>query len=343
METRDIIVVGASAGGVSALQDLVKDLPADLDAAVFIVMHLLPSAPSHLAGILKRCSALPVAEAEDGESIRRGRIYLARPDYHLVIDKEKIQLTRGPRENRSRPAIDALFRSAAHAHGGRVIGVVMTGHLDDGTAGLWAIKDRGGTAVVQDPTDAQVPSMPQNALKYVKADHVVPVREMGALLATLTRQPATSLEGTMRDELEIETKIAKEGRGLQLGVMTLGELTPYTCPDCHGVLVRLKSGGVPRVRCHTGHAYSINSLLAQVTAVVEDSLWSSMRAIEESVMLLEHMARHLREVDLDSETAELFDKKAQDTQRHADVIRQAVMEHQTLSKENIEQVESHTR
>jgi two-component system chemotaxis response regulator CheB len=342
--TKDIVVVGASAGGVSALKELVKGLPEKLDAAVFCVLHLSPSSPSHLEQILRRHSRMPIAEARDGEPIRHGQIYLARPDYHLVLNEKTVQLTRGPRENRSRPAIDALFRSAAYMHAGRVIGVVLTGSLDDGTAGLWSVKDRGGTTIVQDPADAEVPSMPKNAIDYVRVDHVVRLRELAPLLAELTQQPANPLpEERVSKEMEIETQIAKEGRGLQLGVMQLGRVTPYTCPDCHGVLVELKGGGVPRVRCHTGHAYSLNNLLAQVTESVEESLWNSIRTIEESVMLLQHIGRHIREKDKDHDRADLFDAKAADTQRHADLIRQAAMEHQTLSKENIAEVKSSTR
>jgi two-component system, chemotaxis family, protein-glutamate methylesterase/glutaminase len=342
-KTRNIIVIGASAGGVEALQELVQGLPQDLDASMFIVLHLSPSAPSRLAEILQRRSALPVSQASDGEVFRRGHIYIARPDYHLVLEKEKIHLSRGPRENRHRPAIDALFRSAAYSHGARVIGVVLTGELDDGTAGLWSVKQRGGTAVVQDPADAQSPSMPRSALKYVAAEHVLPLKGIPSLLTRLTRELPNPEQPPIGKELEIEARISMEGRALQLGVMDLGPITPYTCPECHGVLVELKDGGVPRFRCHTGHAYSINNLLADVTEFVEQSLWNSIRVIEESAMLLNHLARHVRQSGVDSSAADIFDKKAEETQKRADTIRQAAMEHQTLSKDNITEVDSGAR
>jgi two-component system chemotaxis response regulator CheB len=341
---RDIVVVGASSGGVRALEELVGGLPPALDAAVFVVLHLSPSSPSYMAEILQRRSKLPVAQARDGEAVRRGRIYLARPDYHLVLEGTNIRLPRGPRENRHRPAIDALFRSAAYAYAGRVIGVLLTGELDDGTAGLWTIKRRGGTVIVQDPNDAHAPAMPRNALEYVEADHVLPLDEIAAEIARTSRAPMKATpSGLDMREIEVENRIAMEGRGLQAGVMELGPATPYTCPECHGVLVEMKTGGVPRFRCHTGHAYSINDLLAEVTEYVEDALWNAIRAIEESAMLLTHLGRHIKAVKADSKDARLFERKAIDTQRRADMVRQATMEHQTLSKENIAEVEPKSR
>jgi two-component system chemotaxis response regulator CheB len=261
-----------------------------------------------------------------------------------VLEGTKIRLPRGPRENRHRPAIDALFRSAAYAYAGRVVGVLLTGELDDGTAGLWTIKHRGGTAIVQDPEDAYAPAMPRNALQYVKADRVLPLGEIAAEIGRVTREPAnpTTAEFDTK-ELEIETRIAMEGRALQAGVMDLGPTTPYTCPECHGVLVQLKTGGVPRFRCHTGHAFSVNELLAEVTEYVEDSLWNAIRAIEESVMLLTHLGKHVTETEPGLQAARLFERKAIDTQRRADLVRQATMEHQTLSKENIAEVEPGSR
>jgi two-component system, chemotaxis family, protein-glutamate methylesterase/glutaminase len=342
--TKDIIVVGTSAGGVAALETLVKGLPSDIEAAIFVVLHLSPSSPSHLAEILQRRTKIPVAQARDGESIRRGRIYLARPDYHLMLERDRIRLPRGPRENRHRPAIDALFRSAAYTYSSRVIGVLLTGELDDGTAGLWTVKSRGGTVVVQDPAEAQSPSMPRNALQYVDPDHLLRIGDIAPAITKVTRELANAVGPDLNDkEVALETRIAMEGRALQAGVMDLGPKTPYTCPECHGVLVQLKTGGVPRFRCHTGHAYSANNLLAEVTEYVEDSLWNAIRAIEESAMLLNHLGRHVGETGRDGQNAQLFEKKAIDTQRRADLVRQATMEHQTLSKDNISEVEPESR
>ena len=333
---RDRIVIGASAGGVPALETLVGSLPADLGAAVFIVMHLQPDALSRLPQILQRRCRLQVTHAKEGERIERGRVYVASPDQHLLLEGDHLRLTRGPRENRSRPAVDTLFRSAAYSHGDRVIGVILSGALDDGTAGLWSVKERGGTTVVQDPDEAEYDSMPRSAIQHVQVDHVVALKEMGPLLVKLTTTPVEKHEAAMSKELEIETKIALEGRALELGVLGLGPVTPYTCPECHGVLVALKEGGVPRFRCHTGHAYSINTLLAEVTGYVEEALWGGIRAIEESMLLLRALARHIRDDKAkDPGLADLLDEKAKDAQRRADLVRQALSTHQTLSEDNV--------
>lgn len=216
--TKDIVVVGTSAGGVQALQQLVRGLPPDLQASVFVVLHLPASAPSRLAEILQRQTRIPVSQAQDGERFRRGRVYVARPDYHLVLERETMHLSRGPRENRHRPSIDALFRSAAYAHGGRVIGVILTGELDDGTAGLWAIEQRHGTAVVQNPNDSESPSMPRSALQYVETEHVVPLGAIAALIQRLSEETWSGSALPPEVELEVEARIAKAGRGLQAAV-----------------------------------------------------------------------------------------------------------------------------
>lgn len=332
---RDVIVVGASAGGVEALQQLVSRLPRELDATLLVVMHLGSESRSVLADILQRQTGRLVTAPDDGEPMRRGHIYVARPDHHLLVEPGRIRVTRGPRENRTRPAVDALFRSAAYAYGSRVIGVVLTGTLDDGTAGLWSIKERGGLAVVQDPKEASHPGMPQSAIEHVEIDHVLRLREMAPLLLRLSSQPVARKKTAVSRELRVETAIARESRALQLGVMELGPITPYTCPECHGVLVQLKKGGVTRFRCHTGHAFTISNLLAQVTQGVEDMLWGSIRAIEESVLLLEQMARQARK-QKDTRIARLLAKKAKEAQQRADHVRQATLEHQVISSESVQ-------
>jgi len=341
---KDIIVIGASAGGVAVLSELVAGLPADLKASVFIVLHIGASDPGILASILQKRSRLPVSEARDGERFEKGHVYVARPDYHLLVEADIVQLARGPKENRSRPAIDALFRSACHAHGSRVIGVVLTGMLDDGSSGLWWVKRRGGTAIVQDPEDAEAPSMPRHALAHVQADHVVPASAIPALLARLSREEALPTVVEPSQELETEVAISRESRALQLGVMNLGPITPYTCPECHGCLVAMKAGGVRRFRCHTGHAYSINTLLAEVTEYVGEALWTSIRAIEESAMLLDQMAREMEgKGGQDPVAIGLLHDKSRDTLRRADTIRQVAISHQTLSQDNLAEVEPTAR
>jgi two-component system, chemotaxis family, protein-glutamate methylesterase/glutaminase len=200
MTQRDVVVVGASAGGIEALTTLVRGVPADLPAAVLVVIHIWPYAKSSLPQLLSRAGALPAAHARDGEPIEHGHIYVAPPDHHLLIRDGRIELTRGPRENDTRPAVDPLFRSAAHAYGKRVIGVILSGALYDGTIGLMAVKARGGVAIVQDPEDAAVGGMPRSALKHVAADYVLPVSEMAAVLTRLIQQPAMEERAAPGDE-----------------------------------------------------------------------------------------------------------------------------------------------
>jgi two-component system chemotaxis response regulator CheB len=320
---KDIVVVGASAGGIEALRVLVGALPSDLSASIFIVLHTSPEAPGMLADILDRAGTLPAMSAKDGERIRPGTIYVAPPDRHLLIEPNLVRVTRGPKENRFRPAVDPLFRSAAQTYGPRVVGVILTGYLDDGTAGLWTVKQLGGTTIVQDPSDALVPFMPQNALAHVKVDYCLPVEEIAPLLVRLTSETAEE-EGVypVPKEVEIEVNIAKEKKALDAGVLQLGEPSNYACPECHGVLLQLKEGTLFRFRCHTGHAYSIESLLTDITEKMDDALWNSIRAFEEGELFMRHMAQHLGQAE-DNQSAESFLKRANEAKRRANLMRQA--------------------
>lgn len=320
---RDIIVVGASAGGIEALRVLTGALPADLRASLFIVVHTSPDAPSMLADIFNRSGKLPAAHATDGERIEKGRIYVAPPDQHLLIEPNRLRVTRGPKENRFRPAIDPLFRSAAQTYGPRTVGVILTGYMDDGTAGLWTVKQLGGTAIVQDPTEALVPFMPLNAVTHVKVDYCVPLEEIAPLLVRLTTEAATE-EGVFQvpKEVDIEVNIAKEQKALDAGVLQLGEPSNYACPECHGVLLQMKEGTLFRFRCHTGHAYSVESLLADITEKMDEALWNSIRAFEEGELFMRHMAEHLDHGNTDHSAAS-FLKRADDTKRLANLMRQA--------------------
>src|SRR5262249_14312911 len=240
MAMRDIIVIGASAGGVQALSNLVSDLPADLPAAVFIVLHIPSNAPSWLPNILARESHLHVAHPIDGQRIARGRVYVAPPDHHLLVEYGLVKLVRGPRENLHRPSIDALFRSAARWAGPRVIGVVLTGARDDGAVGMKAIKQRGGITIVQDPSEAEFPSMPMSVMQRIRVDYSLPIREIAPLLNELSRQ-TTEEEGRfpVPDQIDIEARIAQqlmEADELIASVERLGKVSKLTCPDCHGAL-----------------------------------------------------------------------------------------------------------
>jgi len=327
VQGRDIVVIGASAGGVEALSVIVAGLPADFPAAVFVVLHSSPQSPNALAAIFDRAGPLPARYAEDGERIAPGRIYVAPPDRHLVVEPTRVRLTRGPKENRFRPAVDPLFRSAAQAYGPRVVGVILSGGLDDGTSGLMAVKQLGGTAVVQDPREALSPSMPLSALEHVEVDYCLPLREIAPQLVRLATSQADEVEvREVSEKVEIEIKIAKEDKATEAGVLKLGEPSHYACPDCHGVLLRMDDRKLQRFRCHTGHAYTLEALLSVMDEKIEDTLWSAVRAIEERVMLTEHAASHARQSGGDGAESELL-RRAEAAQRRADLIRQALMNH----------------
>ena len=334
MSKYDIVVIGASAGGMEALKQLVTRLPSNFPCAIFIVWHVAPQYPSMLPQILERVCPLPVAHAIDKEAIQPGRIYVAPPDHHLLVEPGHVRVTHGPKENRFRPSIDVLFRSAALAYGSQVIGVVLTGFLDDGASGLYAIKERGGLAVVQDPLDALHSSMPIQAMKVVAVDHCVPIAKMGALLVNLANKVIKEKEEPVSDQMKLEVKVALEDNAFESGIMKLGQLSPYTCPECHGVLLLLKEGNIIRFRCHTGHAYSLNSLLAELTESIESSLWSTLRGIEESQLLMNHIADHLHEAN-NGEMAELFLQKSKEAKKRAELVKQAVMSNETLSEEKL--------
>ena len=290
MEKRNIIVIGASAGGYDAIKRVVADLPVNMDASVFIVWHMSPDVKGILPRVLNRSETLFAAHPIDFEPIQRSRIYVAPPDRHLIIENDFVRITRGPKENRFRPAVDPLFRSAAFAYGPRVIGVVLSGALDDGSAGLWTIKQHKGMAIVQDPNDAEVPSMPENAMKAVAVDYIVPVSEIGKLLAKLVETPISGYTETSlqeREKTKNEIAIAMETNGQNNGY-ELGELTPYTCPECNGVLSAIKEGDRVRFRCHTGHAFSADSLLLSISESIEESLWNAIRNLQESIFVELH-------------------------------------------------------
>ncbi len=340
MKPRNIIVIGASAGGFEGLKKLVAGLPADLAASIFVVWHVSPDVRGVLPQVLNRHGEIFAAHAVDGEKIVENRIYVAPPDYHLLIERGIVRVTRGPKENRFRPAVDPLFRSAAYAYNNRVIGVILSGALDDGTAGLWTIKRRGGLAVVQDPKDAETPSMPENALREVAVDYAVPIAEMAELLVRLSKEEVEEkaeiemIENGENEKTEIEIKIAAETSAFESGVMKLGVLTPFTCPECHGVMSRLSDGNIQRYRCHTGHAFSADALLAGVTENIEDSLYNVIRVVEESIMLLNHLGDHFAEVN-QPKLAAVYFKKAKEAEARAQIIRQVALSNEHLSKDDL--------
>jgi two-component system chemotaxis response regulator CheB len=297
LQGHDLIVIGGSAGALDALSALVSGLPEDLPAAVCVVMHQPAYAHSHLAEILDRAGPLPAVPAQDGAPLIPGTIHVAIPDKHLLVRADGrggglIRLTNGPRENRTRPSVDPLFRSAALAYGPRLVAVVLSGALDDGTAGLWAVRDRGGLAVVQDPATALVTSMPANALNEVGADHVAAAHELGPLLGRLARSPAAAPPapsgGTEAlDELAREVALARLDEETHAASARYGTPSRFSCPECGGVLwdVSTVQGGPPRFRCDTGHAYAPGHLAEAQMESVEGALWAALRALENAVEL----------------------------------------------------------
>ena len=335
MAKRDIVVIGASAGGITALMAIVKSIPKGFAGYIFVVLHIPPSSPSNLPAILKAAGLLDAVHPRDGELLKRGRIYVAPPDHHMLLEGNKVLIKKGPEENRFRPSIDALFRSAAYVYGPRVIGIVLSGLLNDGTSGLWSVKRLGGLTIVQDPADANFPSMPINVLEYVEVDHSVPATEIGVILVKLVREMAPRKPKVSKEHmalLKMEVIISKQDNAFSLGIMEAGELTPFTCPECNGVLVRLAEGKFIRFRCHTGHAYTASSLLADVSKSVEEKLWQAMRGLEETTLLLTQIGNHFHERGLADE-GDLFIAKAEMTTRRARVIHDSVFRQELLSED----------
>jgi len=323
MPDHGVVVVGASAGGVEALADLAASLPGGLPAAVFVVLHLPATGTSALPEILGRHGPLPAGHVRDGEPIQPGQIYVAPPDHHVLLRTGHVHLSRGPRENGHRPAIDPLFRSAAREYATRVVGVVLSGALDDGTGGLLAIKSRGGIAVVQDPTDALYPGMPGNALQHVEVDHVLPAAAMGELLVRLiadsAEAPADPAPTGMRVEVEMEGFSLEAFEGDHPG-----RPSGFSCPDCHGVLWAIRDGGLERYRCRVGHAWSPESLLTQQSEALEAALWIALRSLEERAALARRLAEPARRRG-HRITATRFEEQASEAQQAARLVRDLLL------------------
>jgi len=320
MHGHNIIVIGTSAGGVEALLQLVKALPGDLAASIFIVLHVGAHAPSVLPKLLSRHGTLPAIHPVDGQQIEMGHIYVAPPDQHLILRPGTIRIVRGPKENGHRPAVDPLFRSAAATYGGRVIGVILTGTLDDGTAGLVAVKQRGGMAVVQDPDDAFYAGMPRSAVENVAVDYVVPLSEIAALLCRLVNVPAPAANESDDSLIETETDIVELDPHMFHGDDRPGTPSSFGCPDCGGVLWELSDSELIRFRCRTGHAFSVDSLLARQSDALEEALWSAVRALEERASLSRRMAERMR-LRGNPRGAERMDLQRNESERRAELIR----------------------
>jgi two-component system chemotaxis response regulator CheB len=275
-----------------------------------------------LPGILDRSGPLPAHACKDGEPIRPGRIHVARPDLHLLIEDRRVRTTRGPRENRHRPAVDTLFRSAAVAYGPRVVGVILTGALNDGTAGLAAVKRRGGVAIVQDPDDALFAGMPESALEHVEVDHRLPLSRIPPLLDRIVRQEAER-GGAVPEDMELEAKMARIDPSTPTNVARLGTPSAFTCPECAGPLWEMEERDLLRFRCRVGHAYTAESMLSEKTEALEAALWAALNTLEEGVDMSRRLAEESRARGHEHAAAR-FEDRARRTQEQAQLIRQAL-------------------
>lgn len=322
--THDIVVIGASAGGVEALSNVLAGFPRDLRAAVLVVLHVARGR-SMLPEILSRAGRLPASHPEDGDPIEYGKVFVARPDHHLIVEPGKVRVVHGPTENGCRPAVDPLFRSAARAYGPRVIGVVLTGALDDGTAGLAAVKEAGGVAIVQDPEEAFAPSMPSSARAHVAVDHVLPVGEMGSLISKLTLEEIGSppAKSTAPHVAAMESDLAAPSLALQESDRP-GKVSIFTCPECHGTLWEADERGIVRYRCRVGHVYSAESMLSAQTDSVDRALWTALRSLEERAALTHRLAKRA-EQRRHGWMARAFAERAAVADSHAAVIRELLV------------------
>jgi len=324
MSNRDIIVIGGSAGATTPLKQILGALPADLPAAVFVVLHIPPQGIGILSTVASAASRLPVLQAESGMVINNGHIYLAVPDRHLLLSESHIMLGRGPRENMVRPAIDPLFRSAALQYGPRVIGVVLSGLLSDGSAGLNAIKRCGGFTLVQDPRDAIADEMPLQALGATTVDLCVPAAGIGDVLADLVHEPAGKVL-PVPAEIRLEVEIAAGERIGTSSLSGIAEPAALTCQSCGGVLSKLRMGEPLRFRCQVGHAYTADALAKEQEGQVDEALRVALRIIEERAELVQRMAEDGRNAGR-AAVARMYEARAAEYRQYADMIRRVVLD-----------------
>lgn len=304
MPAHDLVVIGGSAGSLAGVKTILGALPQDFPAAILVVVHVATDSPGVLDWQFSRNGSLPVSYPSDGEAIEKHHVYVARPDCHLFVEDGKMRVRRGPRENRHRPAIDPLFRTAARVYGSRLVGVVLSGLQDDGSAGLYAVKQRGGIAIVQDPKEAKCAEMPGHALAYASPQYVLPIQKIGPTLIGLVKadQDETSMSRKKRQIAApgSSAKADKPDRNLNNSYFDEGEGTPsvFACPECHGVLWEIKENEMVRFRCRVGHSYGPKSLAAELSQTSEAALWAAMRALEEKAAmnrrLADSMDRHAK-------------------------------------------------
>jgi two-component system chemotaxis response regulator CheB len=288
---RDIVVIGGSAGGFEALRRLLDLLPSDLPATIFVTLHIPRDFPSVLPELLSRNGKV-VRQPSTEQEFSAGQIFIAPPDQHLVIQRSRVVLGKGPRENRHRPAIDVMFRSAARAYGPRVVAIVLSGQLDDGSVGMLSVKMGGGLTVAQDPHEALAPDMPEHAIRYAQPDFVLPVSHIAELLVSVSSEnlplPNASRK-TMSAELN-KNKLEPSAKEVA-AILNKGKPSAFACPECHGVLWEIENGDFVSYRCRVGHAYTGETLRVALSETAENALWVALRVVEEKAALLRRLAR----------------------------------------------------
>jgi two-component system chemotaxis response regulator CheB len=309
------VVVGASAGGIEALRHFVAVLPTDFPAVLLVVVHVSPLGTSVLPQILERAGDLPACHPIDGEPLEPGHIYVAPPDRHLLVEAGYARLGRGPKRNGHRPAIDRLFETASATYDGGVAGVVLSGALDDGTAGLVTIKRRGGVALVQDPHDALYAMMPQSAIEFAAPDLVASAEQLGRAVAEMAEAPPTRPPQPLPLGPDQPVERGASDSPQQ------GESSGLTCPECNGGIWEIVDQGVSRYRCRVGHEYTAESFLAAQGDRVEAALWTALRALEERAVVHRRIAERQRRRGLE-EIARRYESRAEEAVDHAIVLRQ---------------------
>ena len=318
-----IIAIGASTGGLRALKQMLPDLPADLPAAVFVVMHI-GAGESVLPRVLGSHCKLPVQHATDGAPIESGKVFVAPPDHHLVLEADRMRLSRSARENHARPAIDPLLRSAAVAYRERVIGVILTGNLDDGTVGLQAIKAYGGMAIVQDPDEAEASSMPLSASRFVDTDYCLPLADIAPTLARLAVQANAEEQCTNHHRvIDMENLVALTDHIDEKQLDAIASRSTQTCPECGGTVWTIDGSNPLRFRCHTGHAYTAQSMLEHRNDAAEQAVWAAVRALHERYTLLRRLADGAKEHGYDKQ-AEEYEASAETAADHAEALRKMI-------------------
>ncbi len=322
---RNIFVIGGSAGSITSLRAIFSQIKADFEGTILVAIHLHPHLRSHLDRVLAEKSEIPIELATHGKTLEKGKAYLCVPNRHILVDEEKIILTNGPRENRVKPAIDPLFRSAAFYHRSKTTGIILSGTLDDGSAGLLAVKDCGGLSIVEDPETAQFKEMPKNAKAIASIDHIASPEEIGQLIYEISRSPAPAPPKHIPENLEAEVKISIRSQSDIDLQNELGNQVPYICPECSGPLWEMKEKRQKRYRCHTGHAYSLKNLAAGQEEALEESLWAALRTLEEKARTLKTISKEAKR-ELDDDMATHYEHQSESLYQQTEHLRNFLLD-----------------